>query len=141
MWLIVSIGIILSLIFFDKQRLFASNILSFVIFVLTILYWLYIFVSAWQVHHQAVRSVAEIEKVISVGIYRRVRHPMYSCDIVLAWGFFICFPYLTFLVGVLWLSLVLLFWARLEEKAMIKKFGDEYIKYKSKTPMLIPKLK
>ncbi|MFH1089490.1 MAG: hypothetical protein V1716_03640 [Candidatus Uhrbacteria bacterium] len=45
------------------------------------------------------------------------------------------------MIGVLWLSAVLLFWARLEEKAMTKKFGQAYLKYKSETPMLIPSWK
>jgi len=141
MWLIVSIGVILSLFFFDKQRLFASNILGFAIFFSAIFYWLYIFISAWQVHHQAIRNTAEIDKIISIGIYGRVRHPMYSGDIVLAWGFFLAFPYLSVLIGVLWLTAVLLFWASLEEKAMTKKFGEEYTKYQSRTPMLVPRWK
>jgi len=141
MWLIVLIGVILSLLFISWQKMFADNVLGFVLFFLAVIYWLIIFIAAWSVHYQAIRNTAEIDKIISTGIYRRVRHPMYSGDIILAWGFFLAFPYLSVLIGVLWLTAVLLFWARLEEKAMTKKFGQAYLKYKSETPMLIPSWK
>jgi protein-S-isoprenylcysteine O-methyltransferase Ste14 len=141
MWLIILIGVALSLLFISWQKMFADNVLSFVLFFLAAIYWLIIFIAAWSVHCQAIRNTAEIDKIISTGIYRRVRHPMYSGDIILAWGFFLAFPYLSVLIGVLWLTVILLFWARLEEKAMTKKFGQTYLKYKSETPMLIPSWK
>ncbi|MFH1253427.1 MAG: methyltransferase [Candidatus Uhrbacteria bacterium] len=141
MWLIVLLGVIPSLVFINWQKMFVGNVWNFVLFFLIIIYWLYVFISAWQVHCQAIRNAAEIDKIISIGIYARMRHPMYSGDIILAWGFFICFPYTAVLVGIMWLSFVLIFWAKLEEKALLKKFGNEYVKYQSQTPMFIPRFK
>lgn len=141
MWLLVIMGASLSFLFVGWQKIFTSNSLYVLLFFFTACYWLFMFISAWSVHRQALRNADNIDHIISVGIYRRLRHPMYSSDILLAWGFFLYIPSLSIFVAVLWLSLVLLFWAKWEEKAMIKKFGDAYRRYQAITPMLIPSLK
>ncbi len=37
--------------------------------------------------------------------------------------------------------LVIWSWARLEEKILVEKFGEEYIRYQKETPMFIPRLR
>jgi protein-S-isoprenylcysteine O-methyltransferase Ste14 len=81
------------------------------------------------------------EKVITTGIYSRIRHPQYFGGILAHIG-------ITFLLSALFslisTPLIVLYnyltcWK--EEKELIKEFGREYEDYRKKVPMLIPKIK
>lgn len=139
MWLIVIIGIMISFNIFKKIKIIEVIFLSYIVFILTLIYWIYSLISAFAVHKKAPQSVKKINKLAKEGIYKKIRHPMYSGDIVLAFGIFLIFPDLRFFVSFLWLSLVLIIWAKLEEKALIDKFGKEYLDYKEKVPMFFPR--
>ncbi len=70
------------------------------------------------------------------GPYRWVRHPLYSCLILLIWSS----PNLTadrLLFNVLWTAWICAgaFW---EEKDLVAEFGDVYRDYRRKVPMLVP---
>ncbi len=73
------------------------------------------------------------------GCYGCVRHPQYSLAIV----FFVLNPVMTGR----WLALTLLstvyfvIGAWLEEKRLLKEFGDEYRRYRTNVPMFIPSLR
>jgi protein-S-isoprenylcysteine O-methyltransferase Ste14 len=70
------------------------------------------------------------------GPYRWVRHPLYSCVIVLIWSN----PTLTadrLLFAVLWTAWIYV-GAVLEEADLVSDFGDSYRDYRRKVPMLIP---
>ena len=85
---------------------------------------------------QGARSVRSIDKIIKEGIYQRVRHPIYSGDIVLVWGIFSHWPSYRALSSVIWLTIILFFWMRLEEKALTEKFGRDYLEYKNRCQWL-----
>lgn len=140
MWLIVAAGVVLIFFILPKTLLIGSPFFSWLLLP-AVLYWLYFFLGAIRVHKRAARSVAGIDKIIKEGVYARVRHPIYSADIVLAWGIFFWASELRFLLAAHWLMFVLLFWMRLEEKGLIEKFGQEYLDYKKQVPMVFPKLK
>ncbi len=139
MWIIVFAGIAAIFTIAPKTLLFPRTIFNAFILVLAILYFVYLFVSAFHAHPRAARSVAGIEKIITRGIYARVRHPFYSAEMALAWGLFIYFPSMRMLVCVVWLTAVLIFWMKLEEQALTEKFDAEYKEYRSAVPMLIPR--
>ncbi len=70
------------------------------------------------------------------GPYRAVRHPLYSCVLVLFWAD----ADLTadrLLLDVLWTAWVVV-GATLEERDLIAEFGDAYREYRRRVPMLIP---
>lgn len=70
------------------------------------------------------------------GPYRWVRHPLYSCILVLIWSN----PAQTadhLLFNVLWTIWICL-GAVLEESDLVSTFGDAYRDYRRKVPMLIP---
>jgi len=92
------------------------------------------------IHRKAPHSVRSIDKIVKEGIYQRVRHPIYSGDIVLVWGIFFHWPSIRALISVIWLTTVLFFWMRLEEKALAEKFGSDYLEYKAKVPMVVPRI-
>jgi len=70
------------------------------------------------------------------GPYRWVRHPFYFFTLIMIWSF----PHLTadrLLFNVLW-SIWLIAGSILEERDLVREFGNEYREYQSKVPMLIP---
>jgi protein-S-isoprenylcysteine O-methyltransferase Ste14 len=139
MWLIVLAGILFSFRVFPEKYIFPRTFISWIFLFLAFAYWAYLSLNAFKVHRKAPRSVFEIDKLVKEGIYARVRHPMYSGDIVFACAIFLFFPSIRVLVSVVWLTLVLILWMRVEEKALTEKFGKEYANYKTNTPMIFPK--
>ena len=99
---------------------------------------MYFFINAINIHRKAAFSVASIDKIVKSGVYSKVRHPIYSADIILAIGVFFIFPTLNVLISIIWLAVILIIWMNLEEKALILKFGKEYKEYKKKVPMFFP---
>lgn len=70
------------------------------------------------------------------GPYRWVRHPLYSAIIVLFW----CTPDITadrLLFNILWTVWIVL-GAHLEDKDLVRAFGDSYAQYRHKVPGLVP---
>jgi protein-S-isoprenylcysteine O-methyltransferase Ste14 len=82
---------------------------------------------------------AQPAQLVTGGLYRWVRHPIYTCGLLFIW----LTPVMTwnglafntgitlyFLVGIIF-----------EERKLIKEFGAAYAEYRQRTPMLIPGLK
>lgn len=83
----------------------------------------------------------ENSKLNTKGFNSIVRHPIYLATFVMFMGFFICFPTYSTLTAVICIIAYLVVGSFLEEKRLIKEFGDEYLFYKKEVPMLIPFLK
>ena len=73
------------------------------------------------------------------GILNYIRHPIYSGTILIVIGFFLFSPYVSSLVSAVCILLYLVVGIYLEERRLIKQFGEEYAEYKKRVPMLIPK--
>ncbi|EKE21651.1 MAG: isoprenylcysteine carboxyl methyltransferase [uncultured bacterium] len=140
MWLIVIIGIFIVFQFVPFRLVFARNMFTSALILPAFLYWLYFLVGAILVHHKAPLSVDKIDKLVTEGVYNKVRHPIYSADIILGWAIFFLYPDVRFLISAHLLMFVLLFWISLEEKALIKKFGNQYLEYMGRAPKIFPKL-
>lgn len=77
--------------------------------------------------------------VVESGLYKYVRHPIYTGMILMYVGLLcVFFNYVT-LLGVLVALLIIVITAINEEKFLIKKFPD-YILYKKKTGMFLPRI-
>ena len=76
--------------------------------------------------------------VVEEGLYRYVRHPMYSSLLFLGWGAF--FKHINGLnVGLILLaSAFLIATAKVEERENIRFFGPVYTEYMQRTKMFIP---
>jgi len=73
------------------------------------------------------------------GILRHIRHPIYAGTILVVIGFWLFVPNVTTLVSVCCIFIYLAIGIPLEEKKLIRKYGDAYREYKSKVPSLIPR--
>lgn len=70
------------------------------------------------------------------GPYRWVRHPIYTCTLLMLWS---C-PDVTadrLLLGLLW-TVWIVIGTVLEERDLVGVFGDDYRRYQREVPMLIP---
>ncbi len=72
------------------------------------------------------------------GLYHYVRHPLYTAGLVFLW----LTPEMTINRLALWsiMSLYLGIGAYFEERKLLREFGQQYADYKTRTPMLIPRL-
>lgn len=76
--------------------------------------------------------------LVKSGIYGYIRHPLYLSIFLLGTGVLLKDArQVQFVLGIINL-IALFFTARIEEKEMISKFGDEYLDYMKNTWMFIP---
>lgn len=79
------------------------------------------------------------QKLLSEGIYARMRHPRYV-QMLLAYLSYALFTnylavYVVFLVGLVWILLVV----RVEEKELRDRYGEEYERYCERVPRFLPR--
>lgn len=84
------------------------------------------------------RQLVEQEKpakFVTGGLYRLVRHPLYTAGLLFLW----LSPQVTVNSFTLYVAatIYILIGACLEERKLLREFGEAYEAYKSKTPMLI----
>jgi protein-S-isoprenylcysteine O-methyltransferase Ste14 len=77
-------------------------------------------------------------RLVTVGLYRYIRHPLYASLLALAWGIFFKDPALLPLLPALLATACLAATARADEREMLEKFGDEYAAYMRTTRMFVP---
>jgi len=81
----------------------------------------------------------EDHQLSTEGIYRYIRHPMYSGSLIGVIGFcFIFRSLITMLVLVVFYFIVFRMRINEEERILLEKFGDVFIKYKNSTKKLVP---
>ena len=76
--------------------------------------------------------------LVTSGIYRYIRHPMYSSLIFLSWGFFFKQPSIAGSMLALVASIFMIATARAEERENINYFGDVYREYMKRSKMFLP---
>ncbi len=118
--------------------------------------WVFLFFSLYLVLagflHLKKRGMAQAEanpdellgfertsRLVDTGIYRYIRHPMYSSLLFLAWGIFLKHPSGLFVV-VLVTSFFLWKTALTDEKECIARFGESYKDYMKRSRRFVPYL-
>lgn len=83
-------------------------------------------------------GIEKTTKLVTTGIFKHIRHPLYSSLLLLAWGVFFKHP--SWLGGgvVAGASAFLLATAKAEEAENIRYFGSAYRAYMQHTKMFIP---
>ena len=84
-------------------------------------------------------EMREQHRLITHGIYRRIRHPMYAALLLYSAGQALVLP--NWVAGPSYFVVLLILFAfrvRAEERMMLEEFGDEYAGYMAQTKRLIP---
>jgi protein-S-isoprenylcysteine O-methyltransferase Ste14 len=76
--------------------------------------------------------------LVTVGIYRYIRHPLYSSLLFLNWGVFFKSPSLVGMSLAITTTVFLILTARAEEREDIAYFGEAYREYMGRTKMFVP---
>jgi protein-S-isoprenylcysteine O-methyltransferase Ste14 len=81
-------------------------------------------------------------QLIQIGVYKRIRHPMYSQ--MLIWAIAQCLIISNYIAGFSGLIVWIVFYfirVPKEEEMLMDYFGEEYIKYKKQTGSILPNIK
>jgi protein-S-isoprenylcysteine O-methyltransferase Ste14 len=83
-------------------------------------------------------QIEDTSRLITTGLYKYIRHPMYLSLMLAGFGILAKdYGYIQLIFALInFIALILT--ARIEEREMILKFGDDYIKYMISTKMFIP---
>src|SRR5712691_12821079 len=84
-------------------------------------------------------EVREQHRLITQGIYRRIRHPMYLALVLYSIGQALVIP--NWVAGpsnLIAFAILFALRVRAEEKMMVDEFGDEYAAYTARTKRLVP---
>jgi len=77
-------------------------------------------------------------ELIDTGIFRYIRHPLYSSLLFLTWGTFLKNPTSPLFVVAILSSVFLYLTAIFDEKECIAFFGDKYKEYMKRSKMFMP---
>lgn len=107
----------------------------------------FLVIGAWT----AIKGVKEVtlrvaethrpQRIVTTGVYSIVRHPQHLGALLAHLGIsFLLSAWYSLLSTPLMVALIVLI-SRKEEEELVREFGDEYVRYRKKVPMLIPRLK
>ena len=132
------LGLLQSPVWF-KDLLSIQQIFSWLFFILS-LYYAFTAFGLFKRYGKPGRNFENTTKLVSSGLYHYIRHPMYGSLLILGLGMFLksmtWYSFILFMI----ISVALFITCKVEEKEMLKKFGDEYRAYIFKTKMFIPYL-
>jgi protein-S-isoprenylcysteine O-methyltransferase Ste14 len=81
------------------------------------------------------------EKIATMGVYSVVRHPQYLGGLFAHVGIsFLLSAWFSLLSTPLMIALIFLI-SRKEEQELVKEFGNEYVDYSKRVPMLMPRMR
>lgn len=84
------------------------------------------------------RNIEDTTVLVKQGVYKYVRHPLYSSLFIGCWGVFFKRPSVTGVLLAAFVSIAVIATVKVEERENLKKFGDEYSEYMRSTKMLVP---
>lgn len=77
-------------------------------------------------------------RLVTTGVYRFIRHPLYGSLMLLGWGVFLKSPSLAEVGLAIVVSVFLALTAKAEERENLARFGNEYVEYMKRSWMFIP---
>lgn len=123
-------------LFFVQQ--FSTSVSMFFGIALLVIAAVIEIVSAKALDRKRILGSSEFEKsedkLITAGIYKYARHPRYVEHPLWFVGLGLTFGYTSMLLFALYLFIAFTITAHFEEQELIKRYGEEYLNYKKKTP-------
>jgi protein-S-isoprenylcysteine O-methyltransferase Ste14 len=86
------------------------------------------------------KSIEKTTKLVTEGLYRYIRHPIYSSFFFGIWGIFLKRPSIIGISLVVLTCIFMTITAKMEEIENVRFFGEEYRDYMTRTKMFIPYL-
>jgi protein-S-isoprenylcysteine O-methyltransferase Ste14 len=84
-------------------------------------------------------EIRKDHRIVTTGVYRLVRHPMYSSFFLLALAQMLLLPnWFAGAAGLVGIGALYGYRVRQEEQMMLERFGDDYRRYMAHTKRLIP---
>jgi len=86
-------------------------------------------------------EIHQEHRLITQGVYRRIRHPMYAALWLYSVGQTLVIP--NWAAGPSYLvafAILFVFRVRVEERMMLEQFGDDYAAYMARTRRLVPRM-
>lgn len=121
------------------EPLSVRQVISWLLLTISVIYAVTAFV-LFELRGKPGRNFENTTKLVTTGLYRYIRHPMYGSLFILGLGMFLkSITWQSFILMMI-IAIALFITCKVEEKEMLKKFGDEYKAYISKTKMFIPYL-
>jgi len=85
-------------------------------------------------------QIVKNHQLITNGIYKYIRHPLYLGGITRNIGLALLFSSIYGLVAMIFCNVFYLFRIQVEERMLINEFGNEYKEYRKRTRKIIPYL-
>jgi protein-S-isoprenylcysteine O-methyltransferase Ste14 len=89
---------------------------------------------------QALTHNGEVKYILKDGFFKYTRHPFYFALILITLSFVLPLQSYLLFVGFITLTVLVVIEAQREERLLLELFGDDYVSYKQKTGIFIPKL-
>lgn len=89
------------------------------------------------IKNQIIKNIKE-NKLVKDGMFRLVRHPIYSSLTGIFIGILLLFPNLWFIIWIIIFYIILKISTPIEEKILEKEFKEEYFEYKKEVNQIIP---
>jgi len=87
---------------------------------------------------ESLLSFEKTTQLVTTGIYKYIRHPLYSSLLLLTWGIFFKFISLAGGMFAVFSTIFLFLTAKADEAECVHFFGSAYSEYMSKTKRFIP---
>ncbi len=132
---IIGLIIMVRLTFNDNILLFKQTTFLFIISIVLIILGLVVLViasTAFNIKEFLGIETYEIKmesKLVTKGIYKFMRHPLYTGTILLLSGYFLYVPTLSVLIFLILTFVYIEIGSRLEEKKLLIEFGNDYTEY------------
>jgi len=123
------------LTFNDNILLFKQTTFLFIISIVLIILGLVVLViasTAFNIKEFLGIETYEVKmesKLVTKGIYKFMRHPLYTGTILLLSGYFLYVPTLSVLIFLILTFVYIEIGSRLEEKKLLIEFGNDYTEY------------
>jgi protein-S-isoprenylcysteine O-methyltransferase Ste14 len=122
-----------------KDPLVPRQIISWILLILSIVYVTGAFKLYFR-HTKADLNFENSTRLVTSGFYKYIRHPMYASLLILGWGMFLKEINPLTISVIIIITIAVYLTCKVEEREMIKRFGEEYKVYMTKTRMWIPRV-
>ena len=115
-----------------RDPLCARQLVSWALLLISAVLPAHGFYSLWVIGRPK-GGIERTTALVTVGIYKHIRHPLYASLLYGAWGVFLKDPFLLGGVLALATSVFSFLTAKVEETEMLSKFGADYAAYMKRT--------